>query len=204
MNGSIGASAEWERLQEFLPLLRAQSWALSIDTFRPETIFKIVRWRKDNKLHLPLIWNDVSGKFDDSVNDFLKENDSFRYVFCHNLAPTRELSGKHMDYVKEELNLREYFLPHRQKNVIFDPCLGFSKTYEQNWWILENFGELQRDIDHDQWLIGFSRKSFLQKKSGLSLNGKEALDRFHVDELNRLKDDWTGEVWVRTHRPELL
>lgn len=203
-NESIKAEEEWERLKVFLPMLRTLNCALSIDTYRPQTIFKVVRWWKDNKLHFPLIWNDVSGKFDESVKEFLKVYPSFRYVFCHNHAPSRELSAKHMDYVKEELNLRDYFLPFKRENVIFDPCLGFSKTYEQNWWILENFGELQRDIDWDHWLVGFSRKSFLQKKSGLSLSGKEALDRFHVEELTLLSDDWTGEVFVRTHRPELI
>lgn len=203
-NKSISEEEEWERLKIFLPMLRTLNSALSIDSYKPETVFKVVRWWKDNKLHFPLIWNDVSGKFDEAANEFLKAYPSFRYVFCHNLAPSRELTSKHMDFVSEELNLRDYFLPHKKENVIFDPCLGFSKTYEQNWWILENFGELQRDIDWNHWLIGFSRKSFLQKKSGLSLSGKEALDRFHVEELKRLSDDWSGEVYVRTHRPELL
>lgn len=204
MNEAIGFEEEWERLQVFLPLLRSLSCSISIDTYHPETIFKAVRWWRDNKLRVPLIWNDVSGKFDETVEDFLKEDSLFWYVFCHNLAPGRELTSKHMDYVSEGLNLREYFHPYCRKNVIFDPCLGFSKTYEQNWWILENFGEIQRDLDHDEWLIGFSRKSFLRKKSGLTLDEKEALDRYHIEEFNRLKDDWTGIVWLRTHRPELI
>ena len=149
-----------------------------------------------------LIWNDVSGKFDHFVKDFLSYSPNFNYVYCHNLAPQRELSGRHMDYVDSTLNLeklRDYFGGFKIPQVIFDPCLGFSKTYEQNWMILENLGELQKMVKHPRWLIGFSRKSFLRKKFNLTLDQKKDLDLVHEQVLLENSPQWDGEVWVRSH-----
>ena len=199
-NASISWATEWERWQMVLPLLKDLTVTISADTYHPETIFALLKYWKDHKLKSKLMWNDVSGKYDESVREFLKSG--FDYVFCHNLAPKRELSGRHMDYVASEMDLLEYFRPHRHPQVIFDPCLGFSKSYEQNWEIIEKFGEIQKKLQHDRWLIGFSRKSFLKKKYGIE--DFEELDHIHVLEIKKMRDHATGEVWVRTHRPELL
>lgn len=200
MNQSLPWETEWERWQMVLPLLKDVTTTISADTYHPETIFELLRYWQDHKLPAKLIWNDVSGKFDDSVREFLKSGHD--YVFCHNLAPKRELTGKHMDYVKPLLELTEYFESHRHPQVIFDPCLGFSKTYEQNWEIIENFDEIQKALNHDRWLVGFSRKSFLKKKYGTQ--DREELDRIHALEVKQLLAKAHGEVWVRTHRPELI
>jgi dihydropteroate synthase len=199
-NHSIPWQIEWERWQMVLPLLNEVTTTISADTYHPETIFELLKHWRDHKLKNRLIWNDVSGKFDDSVREFLKSGHD--YVFCHNLAPTRELSGRHMDYVSHELNLHEYFRSHLHPQVIFDPCLGFSKTFEQNWEILETFGEIQKMSKHNRWLIGFSRKSFLKKKYGVE--ERDELDRLHVLELEKIKNQLSGEVWIRTHRPDLI
>jgi dihydropteroate synthase len=166
---------------------------------------EVLRFYLDHGFHHKLIWNDVSGKFDSFVRDFLSISPNFFYVFSHNLAPSRELTGKHMDFVRNDLSLgdlKDYFLPFKIPQVIFDPCLGFSKTYEQNWMILNQFGELQEMISHDQWLLGFSRKSFIRKKFNLSIDKKEELDHLHNEVLNGIP--MQGEVWIRTHRPELI
>lgn len=199
MNASISASEEWGRLEPHLPAL-LQVPLLSLDTYHPETILRMAQLRNN------LIWNDVSGKFDENVEEFLSLDSSFHYVFCHNLAPTRELAGRHMDYATGTSfeSLFEYFWGRRHPRVIFDPCLGFSKSYEENWMILERFGELQRKVGHNRWLLGFSRKSFLRKKFNLELSQKEELDQKHLEVLSEVLAEAGGEVWVRTHRPELL
>jgi dihydropteroate synthase len=207
MNQSLSWENEWERLQPFLPLLESFQGTLSFDTYHPETIEEILRFYLDHGLQQDIIWNDVSGKFDSSVKDFLSISPKFSYVLCHNLAPKRELSGKHMEYVDPALSfeaLKDFFSPWKLSQVIFDPCLGFSKTYEQNWEILENFHELQKMVGHDRWLIGFSRKSFLRKKLGCDLSQKDELDEAHSNLVKELSANWRGEVWVRTHRPELI
>lgn len=200
MNQSLPWEAEWERWQTILPHLKNLNCTISADTYHPETIFELVRFWKDHKLKNRLIWNDVSGKYDESVHEFLKTG--FDYVFCHNLAPNRSMTGRHMEYVSKEMDLYAYFHLHRHPQVIFDPCLGFSKSYEQNWEILSNFRALQDQLQHPRWLIGFSRKSFLRKK--YDIDDREELDRLHALELEQLIKKATGELWVRTHRPELI
>ncbi len=200
MNASVPWEVEWERWKVVLPLISKMKTTLSVDTYHPETIFKMVKFWQDQKLSQPLIWNDVSGKFDDYVKEFLKSGHD--YVFCHNLAPTRELSGSHMEYVSYQMDLKSYFLPHVHPQVIFDPCLGFSKSFEQNWQILDGFSSLQEQVPHQRWLLGFSRKSFLKKK--YQTQDREKLDQVHLSEVKRVLQDAKGEVWIRTHRPELL
>ncbi len=199
MNLSISADEEWGRLEPHLPAL-LKIPLLSLDTYHPETIFRMAGLRNN------LIWNDVSGKFDKSVEEFLSLDSSFQYVLCHNLAPSRDLTGRHMDYATGTSleTLTAFFLKYKHPRVIFDPCLGFSKTYEENWMILENMGELSRRVGHKRWLIGFSRKSFLRKKFGLELSQRDELDQKHVEVLSEVLAEMSGEVWVRTHRPELL
>lgn len=205
MNESISWETEWERMLPFMSQLGKYGGVLSFDTYHPETVEEILRWYVNNGWDREIIWNDVSGKFDGFVRDYLEMSPNFLYVLCHNLAPSRALTGKHMDYVDPELSLekvRDYLRPFAIPQVIFDPCLGFSKTYEQNWEILNRFGELQEMTGHNRWLLGFSRKSFLRKKFNLTMNEREELDQKHIEVLSRVQ--MKGDVWVRTHRPELL
>ena len=212
MNQAITWQEEWRRWQLVLPLFTQLKHVVSADTYHPETIFELVKYWKDNNLLYSLFWNDVSGKFDGAVRDYLKEGSRFEYVYCHNRAPLRELAAKHMDYVGKEdghieEELRDFFAPYIHEKVIFDPCLGFSKTYDENWYILDHFGKFQKNIKHDRWLLGFSRKSFLRKKFNLDLKDKkdkEQLDKVHGEILEKVLLKAQGEVWVRTHRPELI
>lgn len=213
MNSAISAQVEWERFQFILPVLMKYEGVLSIDTYHHETIFEFVKLKQDKKLTADLIWNDVSGKFDEAVGDFLRADPTFKYVFCHNLAPSREKSIEHMKTVSPQTGeeflheLKDYFSPHKNPQVIFDPCLGFSKTYEQNWLILNEFQKLQELCHHPEWLIGFSRKSFLRKKyqiENLNSSSLEKLDQIHCEEFRKLKISPETIVWIRTHRPELL
>lgn len=208
MNASINSQEEWKRIGPHLPLLMSLELPLSFDTYHPENIFQLF-----DIIKRPLIWNDVSGKFDEHVERFLRLHPDNKYVLCHNLAPTRELSGKHMNYFSkldaEEFleELGNYLRPYARPQVILDPTLGFSKTYEQNWYTLENFSTLQGLVPHGEWLLGFSRKSFLRKKLGienLTPDTKNDLDFFHQEVLQGIIPTATGTLWIRTHRPELI
>lgn len=212
MNKAITAEEEIKRYGPYLDLIFKSQKIISIDTYHPETIFFFQNEWVKRGLRNFLVWNDVSGKFDEDVERFLKRDERFHYVFCHNLAPTRELSSRHMDYLTDLRgdefleHLENFFKPFTGQKVILDPCLGFSKTYEQNWLTLENIPKLQESFSGSRLLIGFSRKSFLRTKYNLSSErtDRDQLDAFHVQEVNRLKKNWKGEVWLRTHRPELI
>jgi dihydropteroate synthase len=204
MNRPVSWRTEWERLEIFLPELLKLQCPLSLDTYHPETIFEFLRhW------HGPLIWNDVSGQFDEHVERFLLDDPSHTYVLCHNRVPSREATGRHMEYVGASRGhlleeLEEFFRPHRRPQVVFDPCLGFSKSYDENWEILEHFHELQARLPHDRWLLGFSRKSFLRKRFDLGIEDRAGLDGTHARVFDEMKSRLCGEVWLRTHRPDLL
>lgn len=202
INDSISWQQEWSRLLPVLPWLQQIKTTISLDTYHVETIFKFLEhWQG------PLIWNDVSGVFDDGVRDFLK-NPQHQYVFCHNRVPDRGQSGQHMNFIADQgkilQELEEFFLPRVHPQVLFDPGLGFAKSYQENWEILDSFPLLQQRVGHPRWLLGFSRKSFLRRKYQLELSQREKLDEVHLQILATLLKQLRGEVWVRTHRPELL
>lgn len=207
-NQPITFEDEWQRLEPYLPYLKSLNIPLSIDTYHPETIQRIAKNWISEKNIAPLIWNDVSGKFDDAVQSYLGMSANFFYVFCHNLAPNRELTGQHMEHVSENsggefLNeLADYLRPGVHERVILDPTIGFSKTFEQNIFILNHFAQLQEMVGHDKWLLGFSRKSFLRK--AFQTENKEELDQIHGVVLKKSIKNAKGELWVRTHRPELV
>lgn len=217
----IDAQTEWSRYQEIglklIEKIPAQT-LISIDTYHPETIYKISKVLKDR----PLIWNDVSGQVDDEVNSFLVSRPNVYYVLSHNLAPNRRMTSAHMNYVSEVSEetffwdmvsfFGERLKLFRQKNVqgrvIFDPCFGFSKSVEQNLYLMKNFSHLAREVEHKMWLIGISRKSFLRAKHGVEVltpQTREYLDQQHENDLREILIDFPYPfVWVRTHRPELL
>ena len=174
-NDPISDEQEWSRLSCFVEQnieTINKFKTISIDTYKVATI------RRFLEVFYPvikskIIWNDISGELS-QVGKVLKDYPSLKYVFSHNLAPTRELSSSHMDYVCE--NIIESCLAKFQEALSFfknenidsdriylDPCFGFSKTKEQNYEIIREFSKLKSL--HNKWVIGVSRKSFLQNLS---------------------------------------
>ncbi|MFZ8932713.1 MAG: dihydropteroate synthase [Bacteriovoracaceae bacterium] len=163
---------------------------LSVDTYRPEVFKYVYAAIMQANGDIKIIWNDVSGRLDEDALTTLKECSEADYVYTHNLAPQRELVNNHMDYVEKthavemakelmnffkdgEIRLAKHGLVER---TYFDPGFGFSKSLEQNlallkelWWVIKKF-------DYEKkWLIGISRKSFLQ-----------AIVEEHLNEQNQL------------------
>ncbi len=217
----IDAQTEWERIQEFgLDLIEKipPQTIISLDTYHPETIYRLNHVLKDR----PLIWNDISGKLDDQVMTFLLGRPNVYYVLSHNLAPTREQSSEHMNFLSTtDLDgffwdmvsffseaLKNLKNKHLSDRVIFDPCFGFSKTAEQNLYLMKNLSLLAREVNHPSWLVGISRKSFLRKRHDIEVmtpESREYMDQKHEDDLREILADFPFPfVWVRTHRPELL
>lgn len=74
-------------------------------------------------------------------------------------------------------------------NLIFDPCLGFAKTAEQDWELLRRLGEL-REVG--EILVAHSRKSFLGKLIGES------------DPMRREAATLAVSLWAAEHGAEYL
>ena len=215
-NAPVDSQEEWSRFQEFvLPIIPQipHHIVLSIDTYHPETIFKLSRYVDDR----PFMWNDVSGHVDSDVMNFLVSKTNGSYVLCHNKAPTRALSGSHMDYVSEG-DLEAFFWDmvsffsermeifkkkNLQHRIVLDPCFGFSKTLEQNIYLMDQFHHLVREVKHFKWMIGISRKSFLRSLHNTS--EVSLLDEKHSEDVLRIiSHAYSATIWLRSHRPELL
>lgn len=179
-NDPIDQDTEWSRWQEFLnqqqvkDLLSQPELILSVDTYKPFIIKKVL----DCFPQKNIIWNDVSGCLDQEVLDLLKKYPNLKYVFCHNLAPSRELTSSHMDYLDDSIDEHEFlnnilsFFNEAfeqcaslglEKQLIFDPCFGFSKTLDQNHTLIRELDFIVNKFPQNlPWLLGISRKSFLK------------------------------------------
>ncbi len=175
MNSAISMEDEWSRLCLILKALKECPWphTISLDSYKPSLVLRFFNALRDlGYSEDQFIWNDVSGVWDESVESFLTNFPQGRYVYCHNEAPERELAGSHMDYsVDSSLNITDHLVTYfsraplgeYQDRIILDPCFGFSKTYEQNLQLIENYAELVGKFQGHQWVFGISKKSFLRR-----------------------------------------
>lgn len=190
----------------------------SFDTYRSEVASKLTQEFSD----LNVIWNDVSGVNDDAILDYLRVNSNAQYIYSFTHVPVRERTSFHMEYLKEDITkswnqwlektLSSALLNEFSHRVYLDPCFGFSKSYEQNMWLLDNVS--QSLLKHSKWLIGISKKSFLRKTLDPELKTpREALleqsEKLHKSYIEGwLRDahesNFTGELAFRVHDPEII
>lgn len=191
-NKAVTESEELERFKKFLkPLIDSKPEVfkgkrISIDTYKAPVFETLYAWF-DHIDYKEIIWNDVSGVLDEQAKHTLLNCPRAQYVFSHTHVPKRELTSNHMDYVLEDLaisdlvdvfqraheTLKEWGVLSR---VYLDPCFGFSKSEKQNLELLKELPYLIRFTEESlstnfRWLIGISKKSFLQNLT--SLEGEE-------------------------------
>ncbi len=197
---------------------------LSIDTYRPETFYFVADFIRTKWQGLRLLWNDVSGTLDDDTLYILKSFPRCEYVYCHNLAPERVETQNHKMYFYDGPDSEDGFIEHLYKyfcqgleffnksdlahRVILDPCFGFSKTMAQNKVLLNQLiGLVGRFSKEVRWLIGISRKSFLQ--DSVKGHRKDPKDWAVVESLHcGLLSLWFQKLWdntliFRVHEPHV-
>ncbi|MBT7609792.1 MAG: dihydropteroate synthase [Bacteriovoracaceae bacterium] len=224
-NKPITQEEEWYRFEKFfIPYLNYfnNKDVLSFDTYRPSIIEKLCLHFSKNKITNRIIWNDISGKYDESVTNLLLKFSNLKYVFSHNLSPERSISSSHMDHILETngadefmKKISDYFEQTEQRvrkdglldRVIFDPCFGFSKSLEQNLILIDQLNSLVNRFHNQEWMIGISRKSFLTQLS-LDLHNS---DKNLCRELAHFKilDKWQGQFGrlnclIRLHNPNIF
>jgi dihydropteroate synthase len=209
---------EWQRLQLMLPVLPDLS-ALSIDTFRPEIMQKILAFGSAQQ---SWIWNDVSGQLDDSTRELLQANPEMSYILCHNLVPNRETTPFHLDYTVKGDDFFYHFLSWFSEKIetfqrwglnnplYLDPCFGFSKNYRQNWELIDRFEEFASTFCDFPLVIGISRKSFLRERLLIDQPEYQKLERADLNsKLDRYQEKWlawfdqiiTQPLFYRLHQP---
>lgn len=217
-NNAVSYEQEKNRLMpalNYLKTLNKDSIIISLDTYKPEValwFFTHLDWDYG-------IWNDVSGSLDSDVSLFLEKFPNHDYIFCHNNTPSRSETSHHMDYISDiciqrQINSSLELLKKHpfKERIVFDPCFGFSKSYEQNWDLIENWNELFCKDNKLRVVFGVSKKSFMRKRAklnlgGVSLSSADLLNYsefLHFDLIKRLMSSSFNETWIRAHDPILV
>ncbi|MFP4448364.1 MAG: dihydropteroate synthase [Bacteroidales bacterium] len=170
----ISYTEEWGRLEPVLELIREHhpDTIISVDTFRSE-----IAGEAYSKYNIDII-NDISGGGLDS-NMFTTIADmKVAYVMMHmkgnpqnmkEKAQYDDLIGEISGYFSEKINLLRAL---GVKDLIIDPGFGFSKTIDQNYFLLKNLKDLA--VFNLPLLVGLSRKSMIYKCLDIKL--KDALN----------------------------
>ncbi len=219
-NRAIDSSVELKRFDQLLiPVLEKMSdpeTVVSIDTYKIDVFDFVARKIKDYWPKSDLVFNDVSGKIDDVLMNYLTSSElDFSYVFCHNLCPTRDESSNHMNHCEDSLSIemvKDFFstglnkLTKSKRKIILDPCFGFSKTREQNHMLIKKMPFLlDHFLEHD-FIFGVSKKSFMRFPKDLDINtdiGRSIVQSTEAILLYKLKA-YSKRLIIRTHSCESL
>lgn len=154
----VSLEEEWCRLEPFLKTLSDDRPALSIDTTRAEIV------RRAYECIGTFIVNDISAGEDDPEMLPLVGDLGLQYIAMHKRGTPKTMDGlAQYDNIVEDI--LQYFKEFEERaetaglaGWILDPGLGFAKTEDQNWEILENLERL-KTLGHPV-LVGASNKRF--------------------------------------------
>lgn len=157
---AIDWSEEVERLSGFVRQAGARGWNISLDTYHPETIDWV------SQILPAFIINDVTGFRNPAMRNIAAQTKN-QVIVSHLPKASHNIQAAHrdrpvgsIDRVVEELYdsigqlIRGGVAPDK---IIADPGIGFGKTAELNWKLLE-FG---RHMPQFPVMVGYSRKRFL-------------------------------------------
>ena len=223
MNSAISVKEEKARFDNLFDQLKdvdlSGKW-ISFDTYKIENFSYFESQFKNRYQDCGFILNDVSGVIDDDLIAFLKtkiNQDNFFYIYNGTHIPDRSLVLNHKNYISNE-EIIKASLQHFTKGfavfkelgihpkIIFDPGFGFSKSYEQNWKLLENFDELVHKLENlgidVPWVIGVSKKSFLRQSIPESLDPFADSEILHTKIIKNLLVKKLGHLLFRVHDPD--
>ena len=158
----VGSSIEKKRLIPVLKELKSifPNQLFSVDTFNSDVAYEALT----NGAH----WiNDVTGgRRDKKILDVVSEFEC-PFVLTHSRGNSQNMNqlSEYTDLNKEIISQLKYLTVQaldrkiKEKNIIWDPGLGFSKNTKQNITILKNIGEFKRQ--GFPLLLGASRKRFI-------------------------------------------
>ena len=167
-SNAITCQEEIQRLREggvfdLIKKYKTNGVKFSIDTYHPETAKIAIENGFD-------VINDVNGFKDDKMWSILQNHNDKEAVIMHSIIPNGSKSvtiDKNEDMIAFMSNwvkgIKEKVIQHGidTDRIIIDYGIGFGKTTEQDWLIINNFEKI--DNCGLRTLIGFSRKSFMNK-----------------------------------------
>lgn len=165
----VSADEELRRVMSGLEIVRsiAPDAIISVDTFRSSVARKAAE-----EYHVEII-NDISGgDLDDKMFDTVADT-GVAYIAMHTRGcpATMQQMTDYDDVAAEVIRslsskVRELAL-RGVADVIVDPGLGFAKTVEQNYYLLEALEVIRSTLERPV-LIGLSRKSMITKPLGIT------------------------------------
>ena len=225
MNSAISFSEEKKRFDHFFEQIKdvdlSGRW-ISFDTYKLENFLYFESQFQSRYKDCGYILNDVSGVIDDELLLFLKnknKGENFYYVYCCTHIPSRGFVLNHTQFIKEEDIIEGSFNNFKRAyelfkdlgmkdKIIFDPCFGFSKSYEQNWDLINRFDLLVLKLEEISitapWVIGISKKSFLRKSLPLSIDPFADSEILHAKIIKNFCEKQLGHLIFRVHDPKLV
>lgn len=197
---------EFERLSFALKLLSEinERFNISVDCRNPEVLADLVDHNRIDFI------NDVTGFRNPKLLKIARES-SCRLISMHALS-VPVVKGEWLDDSKDPIEILNRWicdqvqLFHEQgidlNRVIFDPGIGFGKSAEQNWHILNNIDQLQ--THGCRMLIGHSRKSFLQTITNVPAQERDAASAMVSGKLKRGFYDYLRVHEVSVHQSALM
>lgn len=177
---NISAEEETHRLSGALKIIRSiyPDVYISVDTFRADVARRCVE-----EFGVSMI-NDISGgELDDMMFDTVADL-HVPYILMH-MRGTPQTMQQYTNYENVVADLLMYFSKKTDRlrlmgvnDIILDPGFGFSKTLEDNYFLMDRLAEFQ--TFGLPLLAGISRKSMIYKLLGTtpedSLNGTTVLN----------------------------
>ncbi len=197
---AVSAEEEWRRLEPVLKALAGRGLTISVDTYKPETMQKLLA-------HEVAIINDIRGA--SLVEDaFLKQwaAKGRTYLAMHMHRDPKTMQGAPLDKAEaaRELDLwykatQERFrrLGYPADKIWLDPGIGFGKTDAANLYLMKDAMRRASDL---AIALGISRKSFL----GRLLDLPEPLARDSASKMLELSFLYAEVKVIRTHNVKHL
>ncbi len=223
MNQAVSLEVERERFESFLEASKNFNFEdryISFDTYKIKNFKYMVHEFKKIHPKAHFIFNDVSGDLGEELKEALFEfkHTSFYYIYTFSHIPERAQTLDHMKFINENEDVIEttagffksafewFKVLGMEHQLILDPGFGFSKTYDQNWKLINNFFELEESLLemklNNPILIGLSKKSFLKK--ALGTDNPEDLEKLHLECIRKISNSRVMNLLFRVHDVNIL
>lgn len=223
MNSFVPLDEEVARFRDFLDASRDynfQGRLISFDTYKPQSFLMMSEMFGALHDDARFIFNDVSGVLDDKLKSALLslKGKKFAYIYTFSHIPSRQQVQDHMKFLDESTDIvmstadafhkaynwfKEFGM---EEQLLFDAGFGFSKTYEQNWALINRYSELEEELLarglRNPHVIGLSKKSFLKK--ALNTTESTELEELHKKLIQKIQSKAKIKILFRVHDPKIL
>jgi dihydropteroate synthase len=222
MNQKISNEDEWDRFLLFKDLIQnieLNQSIISLDSYKEENMLRMISSLKNDHPQCRFLINDVSGLCSDFLLDYLasQEGQDVGYIYTFTNIPHKDKVHAHMNYLNEDEDIikqvfNKFHVIHRQflnrqidHKLLLDPGFGFSKSFLQNWALIERIDELTQLLVNDKirnpLVIGLSKKSFMKKM--LNVDSGDETEDLHRRCIKKMLSQTHSKLLFRVHHPEI-